>query len=294
MFAVFRKEKRVNWLEAPGLAVVLVVTQIPFVVTIALSFVNWNIKRPDLDPSFNGLDNYRFLFSDGDFYRVIWNTFIITGVSLVVGLALAFLLALAFNRDFRGVAVARSILVMPYFVMEPVIGIVWKTLILSPTFGLNAALSKLFGVDATSFFDSKHALWTIVILCVWQWTPFLFLILLSGLQSMPEEVLEAAKVDGASRLQQIIYFKLPLLKPYFKVAGMFGLINLLKVFGVIFVTTQGGPGVASANLSYYVYRTGFYDWQVGRAAAISVVMVALTLLLVNIVFRFQGDVTKRS
>lgn len=289
-----RGKNRVNWLEAPGLAVVLVVTQIPFLVTIVLSFMNWNVKRPDLTPSFNGIDNYRHLFTDFDFYRVLLNTCIITGCALVFGMILAFLLALAFNRDFPGVSVARSILVMPYFVMEPVIGIVWKTLILSPSFGVASVASRLFGMEPISFFDSRLALWTIVLLCVWQWTPFLFLILLSGLQGLPEEVIEAAKVDGAGWLQTILSFKIPLLKPYFKVAGMFGLINLMKVFGIIFVTTQGGPGVASANLPYYVYRTGFYDWQVGRAAAISVVMVAITLFFVSLASRVQGDPTKRS
>jgi ABC-type sugar transport systems, permease components len=291
---MFRSVHRVNWLEAPGLLVVLVVTQIPFLVTIVLSFMNWNVRRPDLRPSFAGVDNYTYLLNDSDFYQVLLNTAVITGCSLLLGMLLAFLLALAFNRDFRGVSVARSILVMPYFVMEPVIGIVWKTLILSPTFGVTAVISRFFGMDPISFFDTRHALWTIVMLCVWQWTPFLFLILLSGLQSLPEEVLEAAKVDGAGWFQTLWLFKIPLMKPYFKVAGMFGLINLLKVFGIIFVTTQGGPGIASANLPYYVYRTGFYDWQVGRAAAISVVMVIITLVFVGFMNRIQGDPTKRS
>jgi sorbitol/mannitol transport system permease protein len=290
---MFRKEKLVNLLEAPGLLLVFVITQIPFVVTIVLSFMSWNVKRPDLKPAFTGVSNYFFLFKDEDFYRVLLNTVVITGLSLVLGLALGFLLALLFNRDFRGVGVARSILVMPYFVMEPVIGIVWKTLILGANNGLSSVLFRFVGLDPISFFDSQHALWTITLLCTWQWTPFLFLILLSGLQSLPEEVIESAQVDGAGPLQQVLYFKIPLMAPYFKVAAMFGLINLFKVFGVIFVTTQGGPGVASANLSYYVYRTGFYDWQIGRAAAISVVMVVITLLIVNVLFRFQGDVTKR-
>lgn len=285
--------KRVNLLGIPGLIVVLVVTQIPFVITIVLSLMNWNIKRPDLAPRFSGIENFKYLFSDGDFYKVVINTVLITGFSLAVGMILAFFLGLAFVDPFPGVRIARSLLIMPYFVMEPVIGIVWKTLILSPSFGLSAVFAQAFGQEPTSFFDSSHALFTIMLLCIWQWTPFLFLILLSGLQSLPEEVLEAAKVDGAGAIQTLLYFKVPLMKPYFKVAATFGLINLLKVFGIIFVTTQGGPGVSSANLPYYVYRTGFYDWQIGRAAAISVVMIVLTLVVVNVFFKVQGDVTKR-
>lgn len=284
---------KVNLLTVPGLIVVLIVTQVPFLVTIVLSLLNWNIKRPDLPVTFNGVDNYTYLFTDGDFYTVLLNTVKITAISLVVSLVLAFVLALLFNQKFRGVTIARSLLIIPYFVMEPVIGIVWKTLILSPSFGINQVIADWFGMKPIAFFDAKHALMTIIILCIWQWTPFLFLILLSGLQSLPEEILEAAKVDGAGMFRQILSFKIPLMKPFFKVAGMFGLINLLKVFGIIFVTTQGGPGVASANLPYYVYRTAFYDWQVGRSAAISVVMVILTLIVITFFFRAQKDVVKR-
>lgn len=288
-----RAGKRVNLLGVPGLIVVLVVTQVPFLVTIVLSVFNWNIRRPDLPVTFNGIENYVHIFSDGDFYTVLLNTFRITFFSLVIALVLAFILALLFNRRFPGVAIARSLLIIPYFVMEPVIGIVWKTLILSPSFGINEAIASFFGVDPVSFFSAENALNTVIILCVWQWTPFLFLILLSGLQSLPEDVLEAARVDGAGWFRQIWSFKIPLMKSFFQVAGVFGMINLLKVFGIIFVTTQGGPGVASANLPYYVYRTAFYDWQVGRSAAISVVMVILTLVIINFFFRAKGEVGKK-
>lgn len=284
---------RVNLLTVPGLIIVLIVTQVPFLVTIALSVVNWNIKRPDIPVTFNGIENYVYLFTDGDFYTVLLNTAKITVFSLVIALVLAFILALAFNQRFRGISIARSLLIIPYFVMEPVIGIVWKTLILSPSFGINEVIAGWFGMDPVAFFSAENALNTVIILCVWQWTPFLFLILLSGLQSLPEEVMEAAKVDGAGFFRQIWSFKIPLMKPYFKVAGMFGLINLLKVFGIIFVTTQGGPGVSSANLPYYVYRTAFYDWQVGRSAAISVVMVILTMVVITFFFRAQKDVAER-
>ncbi|MGO1972348.1 MAG: carbohydrate ABC transporter permease [Propionibacteriaceae bacterium] len=282
-----------NLLTVPGLVWLVVVTQIPFVLTLVLSFVSWNVRRPDLPVQFNGIENYTFLFSDGEFYRVLVNTVLITGVGLVLSLILGFLLGLAFNRSFRGITVLISMVIIPYFIMEPVIGIVWKTLILSPSFGLNQLVSSWLGIAPISFFSSRLALLTIIILVVWQWSPFLFLILLAGLKSLPDEVMEAAKVDGAGPFRRVLSFTLPLMKPYFKVAAMFGLINILKVFGIIFVTTQGGPGIASANLPYYIYRTGFYDWQAGRSAAISVVTVIITLVLINLFFRFQGDVRKR-
>lgn len=288
------KPERVNLLSAPGLLVVVLVTQIPFLLTIGLSLARWNIKRPDLPVTFAGLDNFAYILTESDFYTALGNTFTLTLSALVLSSVFGFALALAFSEKFPGISIARSLLVIPYFVMEPVIGIIWKTLILSPTMGLNGAVAQALGIDPVSFFGPDTALLTIIILCTWQWTPFLFLILLSGLQGLSEDVLESARLDGAGFWRLIFSFKIPLLRPYFKVAGMFGLINLLKVFGIIFVTTQGGPGTASANLPYYVYRTGFYDWQVGRAAAVSVVMVILTLIVINFFFRIQGDVTKRS
>lgn len=291
---VRNKSRRVNALSAPGLLIVVIVTQVPFLLTIGLSLVKWNIKRPDLPISFGGLSNFGFILSEPDFYTALLNTVVLTASALALSTIFGFALALAFSQNFPGVSIARSLIVIPYFVMEPVIGIVWKTLILSPTFGLNAAISEALGLPPISFFGPDTALITIIILCTWQWTPFLFLILLSGLQGVSEDVIESARLDGAGFWRLIFNFKIPLVMPYFKVGGMFGLINLLKVFGIIFVTTQGGPGVASANLPYYVYRTGFYDWQVGRSAAVAVIMVLITLVVINIYFRFQGDVTKRS
>lgn len=287
------RRSRVNFVGTPALMVVLVLTQVPFVVTAVISLLNWNLRMPSAPISFAGAENYLFLLRDSDFYRVILNTVVITGASLAVAMFLAFVLANLFNNSFPGVAIARSILIIPYFVMEPVIGIIWKTLILSPTQGLNGAFANLLGIEPISFFSYQNSLATIVMLCVWQWTPFLFLIIISGLQSLPEEVMEAAQVDGAGWLRRILSFKVPLLRPYFLVAATFGLINLLKVFGIIFVTTQGGPGVSSANLPYYIYRTAFYDWQAGRASAISVVTVILTLAALAIMFRRQGNVLER-
>jgi sorbitol/mannitol transport system permease protein len=263
------------------------------VLTLILSFVNWNVRIPSIPIQFNGLDNYVFLFTSGEFYQVLRNTAVITVGGLAGSLVAAFLLALAFNRTFPGITPITSLLIIPYFVMEPVIGIVWKTLILSPSLGLNSALSRLLGIRAIDFFDSDHALGTVTFLVIWEWSPFLFLILLAGLKSLPDEIMEAAKVDGAGPLRRVLSLVIPLMRPYFKVAAVFGLINILKVFGIIFVTTAGGPGIASTNLPYYIYQTGFFNWEAGRSAAISVVTVILTLIVINIYFHFQGDVRKR-
>ena len=275
------KSSLAKYLVLPAVVFVAIITQVPFLITLILSFIKWNVKRPDIPISFAGLDNYIYIFSDSNFYRVLFNSFIQALVSLALCSVLAFLLALLFNRTFKGIHIARSFIMIAYFVMESVVGIIWKTLILSPSFGMNQVLAGLFGLEPISFFDSSHSLITIIILIVWQWTPFMFMILLAGLQNLSEEVMESAKIDGARGLKMIWYIKIPMIKSYFEVGMMFGLINILKVFGLVFVTTQGGPGVSSANLPYYVYRTAFYDWQMGRSSAIAVITVAITLIIIQ-------------
>ena len=275
------KKGLIKYLVLPALIFVAIITQIPFLITIILSFLKWNVKRPDIPITFAGLDNYIYIFSDSKFYRVLFNSFIQAAVSLALCTVLAFLLAMLFNRTFKGIHVARSFIIISYFVMESVVGIVWKTLILSPSFGINQVLASWIGIEPIAFFDSRHSLITIIILIVWQWTPFMFMILLAGLQNLSEEVIESSRIDGARGLKLIYHIKIPLIKSYFEVGMMFGLINILKVFGLVFVTTQGGPGVSSANLPYYVYRTAFYDWQMGRSSAIAVITVVITLIIIQ-------------
>ncbi|RCX16105.1 carbohydrate ABC transporter membrane protein 1 (CUT1 family) [Anaerobacterium chartisolvens] len=278
------KKSPIRYLLLPAVIFVAVVTQIPFLMTIIISFLKWNVKRPDIPVTFAGFDNYAYIFTDSKFYSVLINSLVQSAVSLVLCTVLGFLLALLFSKSFKGINIARSFIIVPYFVMESVTGIIWKTLMLSPSFGINMVLSKWIGIEPVAFFSSQLSLVTIIILIVWQWTPFLFMILLAGLQNLSEDVLESAKIDGAHGLKLLYYIKIPMLKSYFEVGMMFGLINILKVFGLVFVTTQGGPGVSSANLPYYVYRTAFYDWQMGRSAAIAVITVAITLIVIQSFF----------
>jgi sorbitol/mannitol transport system permease protein len=270
-----------RFLILPVVIVVAIVTQIPFILTIILSFVKWNVKRPDLGIGFAGLSNFMDIFTDLEFYKVLLNTILICIVTLIICTVLAIALGILFNRDFKGVNICRTLLVMPYFVMEAVVGIVWKTLILNPSLGLNYYISKFFGITAIDFLG-KYSLETIMVLIIWQWTPFLFLIIMAGLQGMPSDIIESAKMDGAKGWSLILNIYIPLIKNHIIVAMTLGLINILKVFGLIYVTTAGGPGTSSSNLPYYSYSALFYDWNVGKAAAIAFVMVVFTLIIVQI------------
>ena len=271
----------------PAIVFVALVTQIPFVVTIVFSFLKWNVKRPDLGISFNGLKNFVTVLTSKNLYIVLKNTLIIIVVCLFLCTVLAILLGVLFNRKYPGGYFFKTLLVMPYFVMDSVVGIVWKTLLLNPSMGLNYYISNFLGIKPIDFFG-KHSLATVIILIVWQWTPFFFLIIMAGLQNIPDDVTESAKIDGANGFRRLISIDVPIIKKHIVTAMTLGLINILKVFGLVYVTTQGGPGVSSANLPYLTYRTIFYDWSVGKAAAIAVITVAITLFLTQMFFKITN------
>jgi sorbitol/mannitol transport system permease protein len=169
--------------------------------------------------------------------------------------------------------------------MDAVAGIIWRTLLLNSSFGFNAYIASLLRIAPIDFFG-VYSLFTIVILIVWQWTPFFVLIILAGFQNIPVEIMDSARVDGTGWLRELVSIRLPVIATHIEVAILLGLIFVLKVFGLIFVTTRGGPGYSSANLPYYVYRVAFLGWDVGRAAAVAVVTVAITLGAITLLFRW--------
>ena len=262
----------------PTVVIIAVITQVPFLITIVFSFLRWNIKRPDQGIRFGGLRNYKYIFTWSNFWQVLLNTVIIIVFCLLFCTVLAILLGVLFNRKFPGSYLFRTLFILPYFVMDAVVGIVWKTLILDPNMGVNFYLTHLFGLKSIDFFG-KYSIVTIILLIVWQWTPFFFMIIIAGLQSLSVEALESATLDGANPWQMLVLIKIPLIKNHIITAMILGLINILKVFGLVYVSTSGGPGVNSANLPYLTYRTIFNDWNVGRAAALAVVTVVITLII---------------
>jgi sorbitol/mannitol transport system permease protein len=285
-----KKKKRSKYIILPSIIIVAIITQAPFLITIVFSFLRWNVKLPWQGISFTGLSNFMDIFTDSEFYQVLANTLVIVVVSLLFCTVFSILLGLLLNRNFKGVNICRTMIILPYFVMDCVVGIIWKTLILSPSFGFNYYIMHFFGLSAIDFFGT-YAIQTIIILIIWQWTPFFFMIIIAGLQNMSEDVIESAKIDGAHGLQMLIHIKLPLIRTHINAALVLGLVNILKVFGLVYVTTSGGPGVSSSNLPYYVYKTVFYDWSVGRSAAIAVVTVAITILVTQ---SFFGYINRKS
>lgn len=270
----------------PSIVFVAVITQIPFLITIYLSVQNWNLMRPDKGISFSGLSNFIHILAGAAFWEVLWNTCLLTVCGLGICLISGMVLALLLNRDFWAKGIVRTMFVSPFFIMPAVSGIVWKTVLLNPNFGFTAFLSSKLGLPPVDWFG-QYPLATIIVVVAWQWIPFFMLVLLAGLQSVAPELMEAALLDGATRFQQFLHVTIPHLLRYIEVAMLLGLIFIMQTFGEIYVTTSGGPGYASTNLPFYLYRVGFQAWDVGGASAIGVVIVILTTLFMTFLFKFM-------
>lgn len=280
----------------PGMIVVAVVTQVPFILTLVYSTLRWNLARPDLPVKFYGFKNYWYFLRIQDwsdipvFYSIVWQTILITICALALCTIVGFLLALLLDNVIPGVNVARTLILGPFFVMSTASGVIWKTTILNTTFGWYGTIAKYLGFTPVDLI-SYHPIAVIVFLFSWRWMPFFVLMMLAGLQSIPDEILDSTKVDGVNWWQSTFLVKLPMIRKHISVAMMLGLIFLVKEFGLILVTTAGGPGTSSYTLPYAVYMQVFNASNVGRAAALAAITVALTLIGINILHR---SIEKRS
>ncbi|MFP5347108.1 MAG: carbohydrate ABC transporter permease [Actinomycetes bacterium] len=280
-------ERREGWQRRqpllPALLFTIVVTQLPFLVTLWYSLQSWNLVRPG-SRHFVGLSNYGYVFTDSVFRQAALNTIIITGgcvlIALVIGLALAVLL----DRPFRGRGLARTMLITPFLVMPVAGALLWKTTMFDPTYGIvNWVLGPL-GAGQTDWV-SRFPIAAIVTALVWQWTPFMMLLLLAGLQSQDRSSLEAAAVDGAGPVRTFVSITLPHMRRYIELSVLLGAIYVVNTFDHIYMMTQGGPGTSSTNLPFYIYQRAFLGFDVGQAAAMGVVVVIGTIIVSTLALR---------
>ena len=274
----------------PALVFAIVVTQVPFLATLILSSLDWNVLRPG-SRRFTGLSNYSTVFTDERLRNAVQNTIVLTAsvvlVSLLVGLALAVLL----DRRFPGRGLARTLLIAPFLVMPVAAALLWKHAIYNPDYGLlNGtlnAVSRFVGAGEGPTVDwvSDMPMTAVVLALVWQWTPFMMLIILAGLQAQPGDVLEAARVDGASGVQTFRHITLPHLRQYLELSVLLGSIYIVQTFDAIFTITQGGPGTATTTLPYEIYLTMFRKYEYGEAAAAGVVVVIGTIIVATFALR---------
>jgi len=276
----------------PALVFTFIVTQLPFVVTIYYSLESWNLVRPG-SRHFVGLSNYAQVFTDSQFRQVTLNTVVLTVGSVLIAVALGLLLALMLNRAFPGRGVVRTLLITPFLITPVAAALLWKTTLLDPTYGLVNFVLKPFGAGHTDWISS-FPLTAVMMAIVWQWTPFMMLLILAGLQSQPDDVLEAAGVDGASNFAIFREITIPHLRRFIELGIVLGTIYLINVFDQIYMMTQGGPGIASSNLPFYIYQRAFLGFDVGQSAAMGVVVAILTTIVstfaLRLIFRtFSGN-----
>ncbi|MFC9360115.1 carbohydrate ABC transporter permease [Rhodococcus sp. NPDC057014] len=267
----------------PALIFMIVVTQIPFLFTLYYSTQSWNLVRPG-SREFIGLQNYVDVFKDSQFREVAVNTVILIVGTVLISVVLGLLLALLLDRAFLGRGIVRTLLITP-FLVTPVAGaLLWKTTMFDPVFGIVNFVLSPFGVGQVDWV-SKFPLASVMVSLVWQWTPFMMLLILAGLQSMPRDILEAARVDGAKPFAMFRELTLPHLRRFIELGAVLGAIYLINTFDAIYMMTQGGPGTASANLPFYIYQRAFLGFDIGQAAAMGVIVVIATIVVATLALR---------
>ena len=275
----------------PAMLYTIVVTQVPFVITIWYSLQSWNLLRPGTR-HFVGLANYGSVFTQSGFRTAVINTVTFTASAVIFSLAIGLFLAILLDRKFRGRGVVRTLLISPFLIMPTAGALLWKTTMFNPVFGIVNFVLRPFGVGTLDW-ASKFPMPTIITVAVWQWTPFMMIILLSGLQSQSTDILEAARVDGAGNWQIFRRLTMPHLRTYLELCVLLGSIFIVQTFDSIFIITQGGPGQATTNLPYFLYLQAFRRFEIGQAAALAIVTTIGTIIIATIALRVLSNLFKR-
>lgn len=239
---------------------------------------------------FVGLDQYITLFTDSRFWHSQYFTAIFTVSAVAIEFVLGLALALLFDREIRGGRMLRTLILTPMLIAPIVVSMVWKY-ILHPSVGLVDYLLGSIGLYQPAWLSTKpYALIAVVIIDVWEWTPFMFLVLSAGLASIPREPYEAALVDGASKLGIFRYVTLPLLKPIIFIAILLRAMDALKIFDILFVTTKGGPGIYTESLTYHIYNLALNRRIVGRGCAASIIVVFIVFGIFSFYLKYKPKV----
>jgi sorbitol/mannitol transport system permease protein len=280
-----RSRRDVNTLPllAPSVVVLLLWMIVPLALTLWFSFQNYNLVVPTIR-GFAGFDNYTWLLTDPALWTAMLNTLLLVGGVLIITVALGVLLAVLFDQEFFGCGVARLLAIAPFFVMPTVSALIWKNMLMHPVNGLFAWITMGLGLGPIDWF-ANLPLTAIIIIVAWQWTPFALLILLTAIQSLDNEQKEAARMDGAGPLSMFWFIILPHLGRAISVVVMIETIFFLTIFAEIFVTTSGGPGLASTNLAFLIYIRALLEFDVGGASAGGVIAIVLANIVAIFLIR---------
>lgn len=279
-------DRYAHWLfPLPAVLAIIVLVLGPVLANFGISLYSWFIGRP---PTFVGLENFGEALSDRRFWNGVRNTFYFTLFAVPLQLVLGLGIAVLFNRDFRGKGLVRTVILLPMVATPVAIALIWA-LMFNPSLGvLNYFLESLGLSRSLWIADASLAIPSLVLVDVWEWTPMVALILLAALQGIPGEYYEAARIDGASALQIFFNITLPSIRSAIVVALILRSIDALKTFDIIYVITQGGPGIASETLNVFAFKAGFEFFRAGYAASLLIFLMFLVLgvaILLNLARR---------
>jgi multiple sugar transport system permease protein len=259
-------------LLAPIFIFLLTLTVFPLLFAITTSLQSYKLTDP-LDQHFIGLYNFLAVLKDERFWNSLKNTLQFISFSLVMEMILGMIVALLLTRKFRGSQIAKSLFLLPTITTPVVVGLIWVMLYDSQFGIINFVLGKL-GLPLQTWLSNTHAaMWALIAVDIWEWTPYVALVLLAGLQSLPHEPYEAAEVDGASAFQKFFHLTLPLIQPYILIAVVFRFMDSFRWFDTIYVMTRGGPGIATETVNMYGYLQGFTHLNMGYAATLGLCML---------------------
>jgi sorbitol/mannitol transport system permease protein len=273
-------------LLSPAVGLLLIWMIIPLVMTIYFSTLNYSLLDPG-NERFVWFENYYYFLTDPAFLASLRNTLVLVGSVLLITIAFGILVALLLNQVIVGRPIVRLMVIAPFFIMPTVSALVWKNLLMHPVSGLFAWIANSLGLTPIDWF-AEAPLFSVILIVAWQWLPFAALILLTALQSLDEEQREAALMDGAGELSIFFYLTLPHLARPIAVVILIETIFLLTVFAEIFVTTGGGPGLATTNIAFLIYSEALIRYNVGGASAGGLIAVVIANILAFFLVRIVG------
>jgi len=275
-----------RFMIAPAVLLLFIWMIVPLAMTLYFSFLNYNLLSPGA-LTWAGFDNYYYFLTDRAFFTALANTLILVVGVLIITVLGGIALALLLDQPMWGQGIVRVLMISPFFVMPTVSALVWKNMLMNPVNGMFAHIARGLGLQPYDFL-AQAPLVSIIAMVAWQWLPFATLILLTALQSLDSEQQEAAEMDGASRTSRFIYLTLPHLTRSITVVILIQTIFLLSVFAEIFVTTNGGPGIATTTITYLVYVQSLLNYDVGGGAAGGIVAVILANIVAFFAMRMIG------
>ena len=264
------------WFILPAVAVMAAGLVYPVLDALYLSFFNWKIATPFSKAEYVGLANYVRMLADPDVRESLWVTIRFGFWTITIEMVLGVALALMLEKPIRGASVFRTIFILPLMVSPVVVGLIWRYLFDARVGWINYYLGLWFGIEPQVWLGVPDlAFFAIVLTDIWQWTPFIFIIVIAGLQALPSEVLEASRIDGANWWQQTFLVKLPMIRSILIIALLMRLIDVFRALEVMYIMTGGGPGRATELLSLHIYNRAFDAQLLGYASAIAVLLIVI-------------------